>query len=162
MMARISQTAAGGQNRVAFLDMLAHSEIGAALLAKSDDGYDVLVGSTAAHPLLFKGYADHPNILNARLNSTAAGRYQLLHRYFTAYAKTLGLPDFSPVSQDLIALRQIKEQGALPFIDAGRLADAVAHCSNIWASLPGSPYGQHVNEFSDLRLAYLAAGGTAI
>ncbi|TPQ32162.1 glycoside hydrolase, partial [Burkholderia ubonensis] len=46
-MARISVAAAGGKNRVAFLDTVAVSEIGAALLAKSDDGYNVLVGSTA-------------------------------------------------------------------------------------------------------------------
>jgi hypothetical protein len=29
-------------NRTAFLDMIAHSEIGAALLAKSDNGYNVM------------------------------------------------------------------------------------------------------------------------
>jgi len=53
---------AGGKNRCAFLDMIAHSEIGPELLAVSDDGYDVLVGSTAAHPLLFKDYRTHPNM----------------------------------------------------------------------------------------------------
>ena len=62
-------------NQKAFLDMIAFSEIGPALLAKSDDGYDVLVGSTPDRPLLFTSYAEHPNILNAACNSTAAGRY---------------------------------------------------------------------------------------
>ena len=159
-MDRISVAQAGGQNRVAFLDMIASSEIGPALLAASDDGYNVLVGSTPSKPLLFTFYATHPNVYNAALNSTAAGRYQLLFRWFGPYKTMLNLPDFGPVSQDLIALQQIRERGALPLIDAGQFAAAVAACSNIWASLPGNNYGQHTNETAALQAAYLAAGGT--
>ena len=36
-----------------------------------------------------------------------------------AYRKQLGLKDFSPKSQDAVALQQIKERGALPMIDRG-------------------------------------------
>ena len=36
-----------------------------------------------------------------------------------AYRKQLGLKDFSPKSQDVVALQQIKERGALPMIDRG-------------------------------------------
>jgi muramidase (phage lysozyme) len=158
-MARITVQQAGSQNRLAFLDMIATSEIGAALLTKSDDGYNVLVGSTPAHPMLFSSYATHPDIYNRSLNSTAAGRYQLLYRWFAPYKATLHLPDFSPVSQDLIALQQIRERAALPLIDAGHFAAAVAACSNIWASLPGNTYGQPTNEMAALQAAYLASGG---
>ena len=60
------------------------------------------------------GYADHPRVLvdlpKLKIQSTAAGRYQLLRRYYDAYKKTLGLKDFSPLSQDLIALQQIRER----------------------------------------------------
>ena len=146
-------------NRAAFLDMIAASEIGPALLAVSDDGYNVLVGSTAAHPLLFRSYADHPDVLNAALDSTAAGRYQLLYRWWVPYKRLLGLADFSPASQDAVALQQIKERGALPLIDAGNIGGAIAACSNIWASLPGNNYGQHVNSIDMLIGAYEAAGG---
>ena len=146
-------------NQKAFLDMIAHSEIGSALLAVSDNGYNVLVGSTPAHPLLFDSYADHPNILNKACNSTAAGRYQLLHRYFTAYKQQLGLPDFSPSSQDAIALQQIKECRALDAIEAGNIELAINRCAHIWASLPGAGYGQHENNMPTLVAAYLAAGG---
>ena len=159
-MAHISALQAGGQNRCAFLDMIAHSEIGTALLAKSDDGYNVLVGSTPEQPLLFHSYAAHPNVLNSALDSTAAGRYQLLHRWWVAYQAQLHLPDFSPISQDLVALQQIHERGAMPMIDGGDFMHAVARCSNLWASLPGSQYGQHTNQIADLRSAYVAAGGT--
>jgi len=145
-------------NEKAFLDMIAHSEIGDKLLANSDNGYNVLVGGT-----LFYGYLDHPRKLvqlNPSLKSTAAGRYQLLSRYFDAYKATLHLNDFSPKSQDLIALQQIKECKALDDINAGRFDEAVKKCARIWASLPGAGYGQHENKLEDLKMAYSKAGGT--
>lgn len=149
-------------NRKAFLDTLAFSEIGAPLLKVSDNGYNVLVGSTPWKPILFDSYADHPRrliALNPTLSSTAAGRYQLLARYFDAYKKLLNLPDFSPTSQDAIALQQIKERGALADIDAGRFDIAVSKVRNIWASLPGAGYGQRENKLEILRAQFAAAGG---
>lgn len=45
-------------------------------------------------------HADHPRVLvdlpKLKIQSTAAGRYQLLRRYYDAYKKTLGLKDFAP------------------------------------------------------------------
>jgi muramidase (phage lysozyme) len=158
-MARIDALTAGGENRIAFLDMIAVSEIGAALLAESDDGYNVLVGSTPAKPLLFKSYADHPNVLNTALRSTAAGRYQILNRWWRIYKAQMFLRDFSPISQDRYALQQLREHGALPLIDAGAFEAAVAKVSNVWASLPGAGYGQHENQIEHLLAAYQAAGG---
>ena len=159
-MARIDAGLAGGANRVAFLDMIAFSEIGGQQLMNSDDGYNVLVGSTPAKPLLFASYADHPNVLNAALKSTAAGRYQILNRWWRIYKAQMRLPDFSPVSQDRYALQQLSEHGALPYVDAGRFALAVSRCANVWASLPGAGYGQHENQLAHLLAAYQAAGGT--
>ncbi|NTZ84304.1 glycoside hydrolase [Burkholderia metallica] len=163
-MARISVAAAGGKNRVAFLDTVAVSEIGAALLAKSDDGYNVLVGSTASRPLLFSSYVSHPNVLNRqiRVPSTAAGRYQILTRWWRIYQAQMKLPDFGPVSQDRYALQQLREHGALPLIDAGRFREAIAKVSNVWASLPGAGYGQHENDIEHLLTAYRAAGGEVV
>lgn len=146
-------------NRRAFLDMLAVSEIGEALLAVSDNGYNVLVGSTSDNPLLFDSYTDHPHVYNARLNSTAAGRYQFLWRDWHHYRDQLQLPDFGPASQDAWALQLIRERGALTLIDAGQFADAVRRCSNLWASLPGAGYGQHENALAKLEAAYTEAGG---
>ena len=148
--------------RQAFLDMIAYSEIGPKLLALSDRGYNVIVGSTSEKPLLFTTYADHPRRLiqlGPRLASTAAGRYQLLAKYFDAYKRQLKLPDFSPASQDAIALQQIREQGALDLVDAGNLSGAIARVKNIWASLPGAGYGQHENQLADLSVAFVTAGG---
>jgi muramidase (phage lysozyme) len=141
-------------NTAAFLDMLAVSE---GTYGKGDDGYNVLVGGK-----LFQGYDDHPRILvriNSKLKSTAAGRYQILKRTFDAYKELLGLKDFCPSSQDAIAIQLIKEQGALPDVKAGRFAEAVRKCNNIWASLPGAGYGQRENKLADLERAYVRAGG---
>ncbi len=143
----------------AFLDMIAWSEIGPALLAESDDGYNVLVGSTPAKPLLFTSYADHPNVYNAAMNSTAAGRYQLLYRWWVPYKQMLGLMDFSPASQDAVALQQIRERGALPLIESGAITSAISRCSNIWASLPGNNYGEHTNAIPALLEAFKTSGG---
>ena len=56
-------------------------------------------------------------------------------------ASSLARKDFSPKSQDAVALQQIKERGALPMIDRGDIRQAIDRCSNIWASLPGAGYG---------------------
>jgi lysozyme len=138
----------------AFLDTLSVSE---GTFGKGDNGYNVLVGGK-----LFNGYADHPRILvklNDHLSSTAAGRYQLLARYFDAYKKQLALKDFSPASQDAIALQQIKERGAIDLIEQGKFDAAVDRCKNIWASLPGAGYGQHEHDLKYLRMVFVEQGG---
>lgn len=142
-------------NRKAFLDMISSSE---GTRNRGDDGYNIIVGGG-----LFYSYDDHPRRLvrlNAKLSSTAAGRYQLLSRYFDHYKKALHLPDFSPSSQDAIALQQIRECRAMADIDSGNFDEAVRKCAHIWASLPGAGYGQHENKLSYLRDVYEKAGGT--
>jgi len=143
-------------NMQAFLSMLSVSEgthnIG------SERGYNVLVGGT-----IFEGYADHPRQcvqLSKTLKSTAAGRYQILERYYDAYKKQLGLVDFGPRAQDVIALQLIKECRATKLIDDGKIRDAINACSSRWASLPGAGYGQRENSLASLLKAYQAAGGT--
>jgi muramidase (phage lysozyme) len=142
-------------NLKAFLDMIAVSE-GTKL--RGDNGYNVLVGGG-----LFNGYADHPRQrieVRPGLISTAAGRYQLLARYYDAYKVQLNLHDFSPASQDAIAIQQIKERGAIPDIEKGYIDVAISKVRNIWASLPGAGYGQHENSEQLLIAAYKKFGGT--
>jgi muramidase (phage lysozyme) len=83
-----------------------------------------------------------------------------MHRWYQPYASMLRLQDFSPLSQDKNALQQIRECRTLPYIDSGQFAQAVAACNQIWASLTGSPYGQHTNPIEMLQAAYKSAGGT--
>lgn len=153
---------AGSQNLKAFLDMIAFSELGERLIKESDNGYNVIVGSLPGRMKLFHDYSDHPRQrvqINSTLYSTAAGRYQILKRTFDAYKKILGLSDFSPASQDAIAVQLIRERGAIRDIENGNLFSAIEKVANIWASLPGAGYGQHENDFEDLLDAYLDAGG---
>ena len=85
-------------------------------------GYDVIVSE------LFTDYSDHPHrlvTLNPKLKSTSAGRCQLLSVGGMPTAKRLALKDFSPKSQDAVALQQIKERGALPMIDRGDIRQAI-------------------------------------
>lgn len=156
-MTRISADEAGGPNVLAFLDMIAWSEIGPAMLAKSDDGYNVLVGSKPNKMSLFNDYSEHPNIYVPKVRSTAAGRYQILKRYWDHYKKLLKLSDFGPESQDRYAVHQLKEQGAIPLIQAGKIEDAIDAVANIWASMPAAGYGQHEHKLGDLIAAYLSA-----
>ena len=89
--------------RKAFLDMLAWSEGIDNGRQKTRNHGDVIVGGE-----LFTDYPDHPRklvTLNPKLKSTGAGRYQLLPVKRDAYRKQLGLKDFSPKSQDAVALQ---------------------------------------------------------
>ncbi|EDR8960707.1 glycoside hydrolase family 104 protein [Salmonella enterica subsp. enterica] len=147
------------KQRKAFLDMLAWSE-GTDKKGQptNNRGYDVIVGGS-----LFTDYSDHPRklvTLNPKLKSTAAGRYQLLSRWWDAYRKQLGLKDFSPASQDAVALQQIKERRALELIDSGDIRQAIDRCSNIWASLPGAGYGQFEHKADSLIAKFKESGGT--
>ena len=143
------------KNMRAFLDTIAKSE---GTWGKGDDGYDVLCGGK-----FFDGYKDHPRIAvdlpNLGIKSTAAGRYQILARYFDVYKKQLNLPDFGKASQDAIAIQLIKECHALEDVEAGRIESAIKKCSSRWASLPNAGYGQHEQKMSFVISAYRQAGG---
>lgn len=162
MIPRLPESKIGGvvRNRQAFMGMIPISELGPELIKVSDEGYNVLVGSTAKKPIIFRDYSDHPNVLNKALNSTAAGPYQILYKFWPHYKALLKLPDFGPISQDLYCLQQLKERRALDDIDAGRIREAIAKTNNIWASFTGSPYGQHTHPIDYLVSAFETSGGT--
>ena len=133
--------------RKTFLDMLAWSEGTDNGRQKTrNHGYDVIVGGE-----LFTDYSiTSRKHIHWQARQTGAGRCQLLSRWWDAYRKQLGLKDFSPKSQDAVALQQIKERGALPMIDRGDIRQAIDRCSNIWASLPGAGYGQFEHKADSL------------
>lgn len=152
-MARISAADAGGINVLAFLDMLAWSE-GTSTINASDDGYNVIVGGG-----LFTDYSKHPRKLVALprygIKSTAAGRYQFLAGTWDAIVRNYGFKGrFIPEAQDLAAIKLLTECGALPYIKAGRIVDAIAEAAPIWASLPGAGYGQREHKLANLLGIY--------
>lgn len=166
-MARISESSAGGRNVLAYLDVLAWSELGTDYLKRSDDGYNVIVTGVDGRLELFNDYAEHPFIggrkskaINSKgLTSNASGRYQQMLRDWPHYRAQLRLPDFGPISQDKLAIQHIRECRALDDVKAGRIELALTKCRNIWASLPGAGYGQREHRMDDLLACYVAAGG---
>lgn len=164
-MPAITPLQAGGVNVCAFLDMIAWSEGTSISPDTQNDGYDVIVRGVTATPRIFLDYSKHPGLsvivrFKPLLQSTAAGRYQVLERYAKAYIRSLKLPDFGPLSQDLIALQLIRECGALQVIQRGDFKRGVFLCRSRWASLSGAGYGQPEHPIEKLQAAYVEAGGS--
>lgn len=110
-------------------------------------------------------FADHPRIANTAivngkpLTSTAAGAYQFLSTTWDECKKALGLTNFKPESQDKACVYLIRRRQALDDVKAGRFEQAVSKCKTIWASLPGSPYGQNPKGYDVALNFYRQAGG---
>ena len=118
-------------NKVAFLDFLSKAE-GA--------DYNTIVGGSK-----FDSYDKHPNVVGLTTKegpSTAAGRYQITGTTYRDLAPKLGITDFSPGSQDKIALALIDRVGATKDIEEGNFDAAISKLGSTWASLPSSPYSQ--------------------
>lgn len=144
-----------------FLDLIAFSEGTSTSPITKNNGYDVIVSGING-PSVFSDYSDHPfakggHVIvreNPMLISTAAGRYQLLARYWNVYKVQLHLPDFSAASQDAVAVQQMKERGAVALVEAGNIDGAIKACSSVWASFPGNSYGQGGKSMSTLLEKY--------
>lgn len=125
------------------------------------NGYRTMFGGG-----LFESYADHPRQRITRklggrsITSTAAGAYQFLSSTWDETAGLMGLPDFTPASQDRAAVGRIAARGALEDAKAGRFTVALSKIASEWASMPGSPYGQPVITEATARTVYASAGGT--
>ena len=119
-------------------------------------GYRMLFGY---HPRvrpknLFSDFSKHPNKAirlpsgkdergkTTYITSTAAGAYQILYRTYLDVNRKIIIKDFTPETQDKIAIQLIKQRGALDEVLRGEIEKAVFLCQNEWASLPNSKYGQ--------------------
>jgi muramidase (phage lysozyme) len=100
----------------------------------------------------------HPRqeIFRNGITSSAAGAFQFLTKTWDGIARKLDLPDFTPHSQELGALGLIDERNALDDVLAGNLDAAISKCAPVWASLPGSPYGQPTLTLEHCREVYAA------
>lgn len=150
----MQQSTIAQKNLRAFLIMIQYSE---GTIGK--DAYRMLYGGS-----LFTDFSRHPNtpITKDGITSTAAGAYQILFRTWQELQQKLGLPDFSPESQDRAAIELIKRRNAYVDVLAGRFSDAITKCRKEWASLPGAGYNQRERSAESLLSVYKIAGGTAI
>jgi lysozyme len=142
------------KNLKAFLIMVQYSE---GTLGK--DAYRKLYGGGS-----FNDLSKHPNTPVSKwgVTSTAAGAYQILNKTWQELQQKLGLPDFSPQSQDKAAIELIKRRKALDDVMAGRFAQAIIKCRKEWASLPGAGYNQSEKSPKALAQVFKAAGGTLV
>jgi muramidase (phage lysozyme) len=129
-----------GQARRAFMDTIAGYE---------SPSYNTMYGGTK-----FSSYADHPRTghrigsgPNKGRLSSAAGRYQFKTSTWDRLQRELGLPDFSPQSQDIAGYQLAKEDYAartgqnlddvLATGDPSQIAAAASDLHGTWTSLPG-------------------------
>jgi lysozyme len=144
------------QNISAFLFMIRSTEHVYPRDVINDAAYSIFYGGSK-----FQSFRDHPVITGEKRGvplpdamckaaglkpgcvSTAAGAYQMIKPTWVRLRDKLGLPDFSPASQDLAAVELLREAGALDLIEAGDIEGAIKKSSRIWASLPGSTAQQN-------------------
>lgn len=133
---KTSLRSAFNANVRAFLDTIGYAE-------GTGDSYNIIF--TFAR---FSSYADHPRLIKCSygLCSDAAGRYQFLSTTWDNLANRLGLPDFSPESQDRAAVLLLKDAGVYGTVSGISNFDDFSYAAyavgRTWASFPGSPYGQ--------------------
>ncbi len=87
--------------------------------------------------------------------SNDAGRYQININTYNRLAKNLGITDFSPRSQDIIANALILENSkASKALQAGDIGAAVSALNKVWVSLPGGPNGVGHRSMQFIQDAY--------
>lgn len=154
-LAMTTNSALSNANVQAFLAMIRHFESGG--------DYAILYGG--GH---FSDFSTHPDVkvpfydqqLGREDYSTAAGAYQINYPTWLIWrAVALTGNDFSPPSQDKLAIAGLKLHGVLPDIMEGNFAAAVAGISNVWASMPGSAAQQNPASLAAVRTVYTDNGG---
>jgi len=161
-----TEEAMKNKNTAAFLALIEYSEgtsQGGRDPYRTCYGYRHTIASFADHPAVTGEWAGESiaslGASYAGKVSTAAGRHQIIKPTWLDAKRAMGLPDFSPDSQDKAAVYLIKKRGALGDVEAGRVADAIDKCRLEWASLPGAGYGQPERKLAALIDAYTNAGG---
>ncbi len=149
---------------------LAHPNVAAflkAIAAAEGGGYDFKYGALKGRdkdPWRFRDTSTHPGPgIDGR--TTAAGMYQITRPTWKHHGGKLGLTDFSPRTQDLIAVEILRSLGVVEAIKAGRIAAVMPKVARTWAALPKGPgQGNHYPpqaymDYDTFLKIYLRAGG---
>ena len=132
----------------AALDAIAVAELGES--AANKGGYGYLFGDTGGketfNPNTLKS---HPKrrVPFGNTASSATGRYQTMDFVWNEEAGRLGIKDFKPQSQEIMAVSRLMYRRVLDDVKKGNIASAISKpgdfdLSSEWASLEGNPYGQ--------------------
>ncbi len=146
-------------NVQAFLKAIADAEGG---------GYDFKYGAVKGRRndrWRFTDNSTHPGA-GADGRTTAAGMYQINQGTWKDHGEgRMGLTDFGPETQDLIAVSILRSLGVIDDIKAGDIEAGLSAASKPWAALPKGRgqtgrYNQPYVEYERFESAYKAAGGT--
>lgn len=147
------------KNVAAFLKAIGEAEGG---------GYDFKYGAVKGRrndPWRFTDTSTHPGPGYGG-QTTAAGMYQITIDTWRDHGGKMGLTDFTPKTQDLIAIEMLRSLGVIDSIQAGDIARAMPQAAKKWAALPMGPglanrYPPQPYVSYDTFLAtYQAAGGS--
>lgn len=125
----------------AFLDAIAAGETTSG--SQNNYGYSMGFGgrnipSLAAHPYKPRQFSTtmHSDKFGGASPTSAAGRYQFQRGTWDSAARAVGVKDFSPASQDKVALYLARQRGAGALIDRGDIKGALSLPSigQEWAS----------------------------
>jgi muramidase (phage lysozyme) len=149
---------------------LAHPNVAAFLKAIAEaegGGYDFRYGALkgrAKDRWRFTDMSTHPGP-GIDGKTTAAGMYQITRPTWEHHGAKLGLRDFSPRTQDLIAVEILRSLGVIQAIKEGNIFEAMPKVARIWAALPKGPGQtnqyppQPYVKFEKFLAAYRSAGG---
>jgi muramidase (phage lysozyme) len=146
------------RNVAAFLKAIAEAEGG---------GYDFRYGAFKGKrndPWRFTDFSTHPGA--GFQGSTAAGMYQITIATWRNHGGKMGLTDFSPKTQDLLAVEILRSLGVAEKIKSGDIAGAMGPAARIWAALPLGPGLRNAHApqpyvpYEEFFRTYQAAGGT--
>jgi muramidase (phage lysozyme) len=153
------------------LQFLNDKNVSAFLMAIADaegGGYDFKYGAVKGRrndPWRFSDYSTHPG--PGFGGTTAAGMYQITKDTWQQHGiDAMGLNDFSPKTQDLIAVELLRSVGVIEKIQAGNITDGLAKASRKWAALPQGPGlanqypRQPYMKYGDFIANYERHGGT--
>ena len=127
-----NEAALVNKNVKAFLAAIAWAEGG---------DYDFMFGAVKGKrddPWRFKDFSTHPGF-GYKGKSSASGRYQIVKGTWKEKGRLMGLEDFSPHTQDLMAVELLRSARALEAVIAGDLVAALFRASLTWAALPQGP-----------------------
>lgn len=121
-------------------------------------------GYSSYRKLVFNGtfndFSTHPRVrqcalINGRsVCSTAAGAYQMLDISWNDLQPDLGLKDFSPPSQDKMAIEYIRRNKAIDDVESGNIEIAFCKVGRVWASLICNDYNQNPKTIDELTKYY--------
>lgn len=112
----------------------------------------------------FSDFSTHPGP-GAGGKMTAAGMYQIIKKTWRYNGEKMGLTDFSPETQDLLAVEILRSLRVIDKIVEGDIDSALSKASEQWAALPQGPglpnrYDQPYMVYDKFIAIYKAKGGS--